>query len=66
VLAYDAATVLLTALRNKNTEETLKQTVLKYGPYQGLQQQISFDANGDTVRKVFFAEIHKGKFQILQ
>lgn len=36
--------------------------MLKHGPYQGLQQQISFDATGDTPRKVFFTEIRDGRF----
>lgn len=65
VMTYDAATVLFTALRKKSPQETPKQAVLKYGPYQGLHQRITFDANGDTDKKVFFAEIHNGKFTIL-
>jgi len=65
VMAYDAATVLFTALRNKSAKETPKQAVLKYGPYQGLHQSITFDANGDTERKVFFTEVHNGQFRVL-
>lgn len=65
VMAYDAATVLFTALRKKSANETPKQAVLKYGPYQGLHQTIAFDANGDTDKKVFFTEIQNGKFNIL-
>lgn len=65
VMAYDAATVLLTALRRQAPQQTLKQAVLTSGPYQGLQQSIAFDANGDTDKKVFFTEIHNGKFNIL-
>jgi branched-chain amino acid transport system substrate-binding protein len=66
VMAYDAATVLFTALRSKSPTETPKQAVLKYGPYQGLHQTIAFDSNGDTERKVFFTEIHNGQFSILR
>jgi branched-chain amino acid transport system substrate-binding protein len=66
VMAYDAATVLLEALRRRSSGETLKQAIPQYGPYEGLQQQIAFDANGDTERKVFFTEIRKGKFQLLE
>jgi branched-chain amino acid transport system substrate-binding protein len=65
VMAYDAATVLFTALRKKSAKETPKQAVLKYGPYQGLHQAITFDANGDTERMIFFAEIHNGQFRVL-
>lgn len=62
VSAYDAATVVLTALKQRHKGETLKAAALKAGPYDGLQQQIVFDANGDTERKVFFTEIHGGRY----
>ena len=64
-MAYDAATVLFAALRNKSSQETAKQAVLKYGPYQGLHQSIVFDANGDTEKKVFFTEIRNGRYTII-
>lgn len=66
VMAYDAAMVLFEALRRKSSGETPKQAVLTYGPYQGLQETISFDANGDTAKKVYFTEIRDGKFNILK
>lgn len=62
VSAYDAATVVLTALKNRSKGETLKASALRSGPYQGLQQTIAFDANGDTERKVFFTEIRGGRY----
>ena len=62
VSAYDAATVVLTALRQRRPGETLKQAALRSGPYEGLQQRIAFDANGDTERKVFFTEIRDGRY----
>ncbi len=62
VSAHDAATVVLTALKQRQRGETLKAAALRSGPYQGLQQQISFDANGDTQRKVFFTEIRAGRY----
>lgn len=66
VMAYDAAMVLFEALRKKSSDETPKQAVLKYGPYQGLQQEISFDAMGDTEHRVYFTEIRGGRFNILK
>ncbi|MDD3352198.1 MAG: ABC transporter substrate-binding protein [Zoogloea sp.] len=65
VCAYDAAMVLFTAMSRRERGESAKQAVLKYGPYQGLQQEIVFDANGDTQRQVFFARIRNGEFQPL-
>jgi branched-chain amino acid transport system substrate-binding protein len=62
VMAYDAATVVLTALKNRRPGEDLKSAALRSGPYQGLQQEIVFDANGDTQRKVAMTEIHDGEF----
>lgn len=62
VSAYDAATVVLEAMRRRKGNQTLKESVLKNGPYQGLQQEIQFDANGDTPRKVFFTEIRGGRY----
>ena len=62
VSAHDAATVVLTALKKRRPGETLKSAALRSGPYEGLQQQIVFDANGDTERKVFFTEIRSGHY----
>jgi branched-chain amino acid transport system substrate-binding protein len=66
VLAYDAATVLFAALAKRQKDETAKAAILRYGPYEGLQQQIAFDAFGDTPRKVFFSEIRDGRFVLLK
>lgn len=66
VSAYDATTVLIEALKKREKGESAKQAVLRHGPYQGLQQRIAFDANGDTQRKVFFTEIRDGRFQPLK
>ena len=61
-MAYDAATVVLTALKQRRSGETLKQSALRSGPYQGLNEEIIFDANGDTQRKVYFTEIRGGRY----
>lgn len=66
VSAYDAALVLFSALEKRAEGETVKAAVLHHSPYQGLQQQISFDATGDTQRKVFFTEIRDGRFVALK
>ncbi|WP_374672058.1 ABC transporter substrate-binding protein [Acidovorax temperans] len=62
VSTYDAATVVLTALKNRKPGEPVKTTVARSGPYQGLQQEIVFDSNGDTIRKVYFTEIREGRY----
>lgn len=62
VSAHDAATVVLTALKQRKRGETLKDAALRAGPYQGLQQEIVFDKNGDTRRRVYFRVIRQGSY----
>lgn len=66
VSAYDAAVVVLQALKNRQQGESVKAAALRSGPYQGLQQTITFDANGDTPRKVFFTEIREGQYKKIE
>lgn len=66
VSAYDAATVVLQALKNQKKGESVKASALRSGPYQGLQQTIEFDQNGDTARKVFFTKITNGQYKKIQ
>lgn len=63
LLAYDTAKVVIAAIQQQGSGESMKQALLKYGPYQGVQQQIVFDANGDAARKVFFTEIRGARFE---
>lgn len=62
VHSHDAATVLMEALLAQEKRQSLKEAILSRGPYDGLQQQIVFDANGDTERRVFFTQIRNGQF----
>jgi len=62
LLAFDTANIVLSVLRQKQDGENIKQALLKYGPFEGVQQQIVFDANGDTTREVYFTEIGSGSF----
>ena len=57
--------ILFEALSRRAGGESVKAAVLRNGPYQGLQQRIVFDANGDTQRKVFFTEIRDGAYRKL-
>ncbi len=62
IAAYDTASVLFQALERRQQGESVKTAVLKYGPYQGLQQTIAFDRFGDTARNMYFTEIRGGQF----
>lgn len=61
LLAFDTANVVIAALQKRRPGEDIKHALLSYGPYQGAQQSIVFDANGDTTRQVFFTEIRSGR-----
>jgi len=62
VAGHDAAMVLLSALARKKDGTALKDALRQLGPYQGLQQSITFDANGDTTRRAFFVTVRSGRF----
>mgnify|MGYP000893303060 CR=1 FL=1 len=62
VLAYDAAAVTLAALARRPPDMTAKEALIKFGPYEGLQQSIQFDANGDSNRSAYFMVIRNGRF----
>lgn len=61
LLAYDTAKAVIAALQQKRDGERMKEALLKYGPYTGVQQQIQFDTYGDATREVFFTEIRNGQ-----
>lgn len=65
VAAHDAVTVVVTAAQRRTPGQGLKAAVLAHGPYAGLQQDIAFDAQGDTERRVLFTELHQGRFRAL-
>ena len=62
VLAHDAATVALDALSRRPAGMSVKEALIKLGPYEALQQQIRFDENGDTTRVAYFMAIRDGHF----
>lgn len=62
VAAYDAATVVLATLKNRKKGESIKSAALRIKRFEGLQQEIVFDGNGDTERKVYFTEVRSGRF----
>ena len=65
MVAYDAVTVLAQAAQRRQRGESMKQAVLRHGPYDGLQQPIAFDASGDAQRAVHFTVVHDGRFEAL-
>ena len=62
VAGYDAVQVLMAAITGAKGALPLKDALRKLGPFQGLQQEIVFDANGDTQRRSFFMAVRDGTF----
>lgn len=62
VLTYDAGIAVLTALARRDAGTNMKQALLRFGPYDGLQQEIRFDANGDAQRVAYFMMVKDGRF----
>lgn len=62
VIAYEVVKVLASAMEKQTKGESLKQAILKYGPYQGLQQSLTIDAYGDTVRQAHFVVVNGTQF----
>lgn len=63
VASYDALLVIAQSLAKRTPSQSVKEALLRNGPYQILQQQISFDAFGDTQRKAYFTEVKNGQFK---
>ena len=54
VLTYDAGVAVLTALARRDEGIKMKDALIRLGPFEGLQQKVGFDANGDAQRVAYF------------
>ena len=62
ILAYDAVRVVLEAWTRREKGESMKEAILRNNPYQGLQQEIRLDANGDSRRVTTFVRVSGQEF----
>lgn len=62
MVGYNAANVLLQALRERQPGESLKHTLLRLRKFQGVQQTVIFDDFGDVDSRVFIKVIRAGQF----
>ena len=65
VAGFDAARVMLHALGEQGSGESLKQVLLRIGQFDGLQQAIRFDAHGDSARPLFMTRVVNGQFNVV-
>ncbi len=57
---------MLDAMDKRQDNESLKEALVKYAPFEGLQQPIAFDRNGDTPRTVYFTRIRDGRYVLVE
>lgn len=63
VLAYDAAHMVIAGLRSQNgSQPDLKAAVLAIGHFEGAQNAVQLNANGDVSRGVYFGVVKNGAF----
>lgn len=63
-VSYDAMQVLAEAMARALPGESIKQSLLQHGPYQGLQQDIVFDRFGDAGRRACVTVVRHGRFEL--
>lgn len=67
VLAYDAATVVITSLRAQKKGENLKQSLFSIRQFEGLQGPVIFDDHGDMLRtNTLMSMVRNRKFIVLE
>lgn len=66
IYSYEAARVILEALLIDDSPENLKDTILNFNEYQGLQGDLRIDRFGDTTRSHYIKNIKDGRFRILE
>lgn len=66
VTGYDAANVLITALRHDSDPKRLRQTILGIAQFSGVQQDIHLNPFGDADRVTFMTKIQHGKYVTLE
>lgn len=62
ITAYNATQVLLSALRERQPQESPKQALLRIRHFTGLQQPIDLDEFGDSSSRFYLMVIHQGRF----
>lgn len=65
VYTYEAAMILFDAIDKSQTTkpEVVKKTILQTKTYQGLQNEINFDAFGDATREIYHYTVKNGQFE---
>lgn len=65
-LGYEAALLLLAALKKTDDPAKLKDVILNQRIYPGLDGKIILDRYGDPIRTTYIEEIREGKIEIIE
>ena len=63
---YDAAKLLIQALRETTMPEQIKEAILKQNVLRGLQGDIIIDQYGDARRETFLFTVKQGQFVLME
>ncbi len=68
VMAYDAAEVLLTGMRESKRLDpgSIKDTILRIGTFEGLEDTFRIDEYGDTARPYSLFIVTRGQFVLME
>ena len=66
VNAYDAANIVLEALKKQKTGKLSKETLRKFDHYEGVQGVVKIDRYGDADRKAFLTVVKNGEFVVIE
>lgn len=62
IAGYDAAAVIIAALKERHSGESVRDAILRIGDFRGLQGPIHIDRFGDTWRPTYITVIRGGKY----
>lgn len=64
LLSYEAAKMLFDSMSETNefTTEKIKENILRKKVFQGLQNEITLDQYGDTMRQIYLYQVQNGDF----
>ena len=65
VAAYDATRAVFQAIVKRRDGQSLKESLLANGPYEGLQESWSFDRFGDAQRASRMTVVREGRFVVV-
>lgn len=66
VAGYDAAQSILESLERRREGMSLKEALLKTGPFSGIQGEVSFNAAGDSERRPTISVVRQGQFVMVE